>query len=487
MLRPLRSFRVKLILYFTAVFGMIQIALSLTGLALRERHVRDMYDHQVIERLELIREQLADLGGPVTSAALDSIISNLPRSTYYRDYFVTVRTLDGQVLARTADLGEQDLPYDESIRSELLRKAYDARVLGPDALRPALDRGSFRLVSQRAPNHGDGPLVFQIATSFEQVERSIQSLYRFFFSALTLGLLAAAATSWVVTARISQRIDRVAELARQLTPNDLSRRLAEPQADDEVAELVRQINTMLDRLETGFRAQERFIHDASHELKTPLAAILTEAQVMKMAPPSPDDARAFLDSVINELMHMSRLIESLLLLAGDNRQESQDSFESCDVNDLVVDAVRRCQPLAQEYGVTVHITALDAEDTCESRTVHCDRELIIILVSNLVRNAIRFTPRGGQIRVETHGDGPDARVTVADEGPGINPDDLPHVFERFYQGKHKLSRRGTGLGLAIVHTITQLHGGRIQVTNRTDRTGAVFTLHLPRHTDPADA
>jgi two-component system OmpR family sensor kinase len=478
MLKRFRSFRVKLIVYFTAVFGMIQIMLSLTGLALRERQLRDVYDHQVMERISTIQDQLQATPAGITGELLTAIADRLPRGPHIRDYYVQVRDLNGVTLAKTSNLGDRELPYTPRMRDAVIGGDIDARVVASSEVRSGPNNENYRLITRRGPAGRNRSVVYQIATSFDHVDRSIASLRWFFYLGLPLGLAAAATTSWLVTSKLSYRINRVANLARELSPSDLSRRIGEPLADDEFADLVRNLNTMLDRLEAGFRAQERFIHDASHELKTPIAAILTEAQVLKMTGADPDECRKFVDSTIHELMHMSRLIESLLLLTRANKEQERDHFESCDVNDLVVEAVRRCRPLSEEYGVEVRITALDAEDTCATQALHCERELIVIMVSNLVRNAVRFTRRGGTVRVQTQGDADHVVITVADEGPGIDPDDLPHIFDRFYQGRHKAARRGTGLGLAIAQTVVELHDGRIEASNGPER-GAVFTVHMP--------
>ncbi len=478
MLRRFRSFRVKLILYFTAVFGMIQIVLSLAGLALREHQVRDVYDQQVLERLTTLQNQLQANPASINSELLTAIVDRLPRGVYIRDYHVHIRMLDGATVARTPNLTDEGLPYTQRMRDTIMSGQTDARVIAAAEVRPDLPSGNYRLITRRGPDGKGRTLVYQIATTFELVDRAVATSRLLFYVGLPLGLAAAAITSWLVTGKLSYRINRVAILARELTPDDLSRRLSEPTADDEVADLVRNINHMLDRLEAGFRAQERFIHDASHELKTPLAALLTEGQVVKMTGAQPDDMRAYLDSAIHELMHMSRLIESLLLLTRANQDQRREHFVGCDINDLVIEAVRQCRPLAEEYGVAVQVTALDADDTCPSRSIRCDREMIVIMVSNIIRNAIRFTPRGGTVLVGTSSDADRVVIAVADEGPGIDEADLPHVFERFYQGKQKAARRGTGLGLTIAQTVAHLHDGAIDARNGEER-GAVFRITLP--------
>lgn len=478
MLKRFRSFRVKLILYFTAVFGMIQIVLSLAGLALRERQIRDVYDQQLIERVAMVIDQMQIGAGPIDSGTLTTIVSRMPRSLYVRDYHVQIRDLDGQSLARTLSLENTDLPYTDAMKQNLLHDGIDVQMISAESLPTHMPAGNYRLLSQRLAGVNGRFIVVQIATSFEQVERSVASSKWLFYLGLPMGLAAAAATSWLVTGKLSYRINRVANLARELMPEDLSRRLTESTSDDEVADLVRNINRMLDRLEAGFRAQERFIHDASHELKTPIAALLAEAQVIKMTGGKPEEQQAFVDSAINELLHMSRLIESLLLLTP-HKEQPVESFEECDINDLVVDAVRRCRSLAQEYDVAVLLTALDATEGCSQRQIRCNSELMVIMVSNLIRNAIRFTVRGGSVRVETRDDESNLVITVADEGPCISAEDLPHIFDRFYQGRDKSIRRGAGLGLTIASTIAKLHGGSIAAINAAP-TGVNFTVSLPK-------
>lgn len=483
MLKPFRSFRVKLIVMFVAVFGMVQVVLSLAGVAIRERQLRHFFDDQLHERSVMFEKQLRDSPIAVNSRTLTEAAARMPRSIYFREWLAQVRHVEGDIIARTESLGEYALPWDE--RTPIRPGMPDVRMVAMERIRPGAEPSAYRMMSRLVPDLHGQPVVIQVATSYEAIERSIASLQWYLYAGMPAGLLAAAITSWVVTGRLSQRINRVAAMAQELTPEDLSRRLAEPQSDDEVADLVRQINRMLDRLEAGFHAQERFIHDASHELKTPIAALITEAQVVRMTGYDPAELRRFIDSANNELLHMSRLIESLLLLASTSREPPRASFESCDINDLLIESVRRCQPLAQEYGIDVRVQALDAERSCAA-TVHCNAELIIIMISNLLRNAIRFTPRGGSVCVGT--DSADRRLTlwVSDRGPGIDEQDLPHVFDRFYQGRQRQSRRGTGLGLAIADAIARLHDGRIAVRNN-EIGGATFTVELPVHDEAPDA
>jgi signal transduction histidine kinase len=295
-------------------------------------------------------------------------------------------------------------------------------------------------------------------------------------------------------------VDRVTAAAAAIAQGDgtatsLSSRLLVPPTNDELSRLSATFNAMLDRLQASFRAQERFVGDASHELRTPLTAIRGNVDVLLRQARldgrrlDPGDLTSALDDIRRESDRMRRLLEDLLLLARADAGAGNDPEKTAPIrrervrlDEIASEAVRSAEALA-----TGQALELEAPRGVE---VHGDPDRLHQLVMILLDNAIRHTPSGGRIRVAVAAT-PDgqARLAVRDEGEGIAPEHLAHVFERFYRadGARGRSSGGTGLGLAIAQAICRAHGGEISVTSAPGQ-GATFLVTLPgRHTEAEGA
>jgi signal transduction histidine kinase len=243
--------------------------------------------------------------------------------------------------------------------------------------------------------------------------------------------------------------------------------------------MVTVINQMLERLEAAFRAQERFIADASHELKTPLSVLLAEAQVLTQQARTPEEYDRYVVSVQDQLRQLSRLVDSLLTLARADAGFPLANPAVVSVNDVVTEAVRRCEPIASRREVRLIPTlALPTEDGVEP-AVRGDAALLCSLVENVIRNAIRHSGVEQAVEVDVCFAPPEILVAVRDRGPGIPAEHLEHVFDRFYHiPRGEDPGQGAGLGLAIAKGVAELHQGTIAVGGRPSG-GCEFVVRLP--------
>jgi two-component system OmpR family sensor kinase len=323
------------------------------------------------------------------------------------------------------------------------------------------------------------------------MHETLASLRQVLLVASTLGLALALAGGWVLAGRALRPVDRVTAAAAAIANGDgmatsLSARLLVPPTDDELSRLSATFNAMLDRLQASFRAQERFVGDASHELRTPLTAIRGNVDVLLRQARlggrelDPTDLTPALDDIRRESDRMRRLLDDLLLLARADADAGKDpagtttiGHEQVQLDEIAAEAVRSAAALTSGQ-----MLELEAPRGVEVRG---DPDRLHQLVMILLDNAIRHTPPGGRIRVAVAAtaDG-QARIAVRDEGEGITPDHVPHVFERFYRadGARGRASGGTGLGLAIARAICRAHGGEISVTSAPDQ-GATFLVTLP--------
>jgi signal transduction histidine kinase len=226
---------------------------------------------------------------------------------------------------------------------------------------------------------------------------------------------------------------------------------------------------LYDEARRAVQARDEVLAVVSHDLKNPLEAVLLSASLLLRAR-SPEQVRRYAEAVRRSGTRMDRLVRELLDLSRMDAGQFRVELRPERLEGLVEEALALLAPLAQERGV-----ALGAAGGPLPHAVPCDRERILQVLSNLVGNALAFAPRGGHVAVRLALSEREAEVAVADDGPGIPPEDLPQLFDRFW----KRSARGTGLGLAIVRGIVDAHGGRVRVESRVGE-GTTFAFTLPR-------
>ncbi|MFN8473276.1 MAG: ATP-binding protein [Anaerolineae bacterium] len=315
----------------------------------------------------------------------------------------------------------------------------------------------------------------QVAQLINGVYTSLRRLATLLVAGIIAALAIAALVGILLAEAALRPIDSVTQTALRITQtDDLSRRIIVPAKapQDEVTRLAEIFNLMLDRIETLFSTQQRFIADVSHELRTPLTTIRGNLALIKRSGHADPESLADMQS---ETERMSRLVRDLLLLAqadaGVTLQRTPIELDS-----LLLEVYRQGRVIAEQTasGVTVR---LGPEDQA---TVMGDTDRLRQLLLNLVENGIKYTPPGGSVTLGLERDDNWVSVSVRDTGVGIPAEDLPHVFERFYRVDKARSREkgGTGLGLSIAQWIAQAHGGRLEVDSEIGA-GTVFTLTLP--------
>lgn len=284
--------------------------------------------------------------------------------------------------------------------------------------------------------------------------------------------LAGAAGAYWIAQRSLAPVRHLSQLAQSVQAQTLDQRLPLDGPRDEVRELTEAFNNMLERLETSFEQQSRFVSDAAHELRTPLATLRTNIEVLQQDPnASIADYYEMTLVLERSLSRMEKLVEDLLLLA---RGEKEVRTEMVDLSDLIVHAVQEVEPLALSHHIKIDLSIIDQV------AVRADFHLLSRAVSNLLENGVRYNRPGGAVTLTVQRQNQGVIISVADTGIGISPDDQPHIFERFYRADQSRARHsgGAGLGLSIARHIVQLHGGHIHMTS-IPGTGSVFTIWLP--------
>ncbi|HEV8612559.1 MAG TPA: ATP-binding protein [Gemmatimonadales bacterium] len=287
---------------------------------------------------------------------------------------------------------------------------------------------------------------------------------------------------WVAGRNLRPLGAMVRELEAITDGQSLHRRLAVERSGDEVARLGAAVNRMFERLEKSFSALHRFTAEASHELKTPLMVLRAGVERALRNPRTPPESMQALDESLDQINWMAELLDSLLTLARADEGRLPLAVEDFDLRELVAEASETASMLAEPAGHTVR--SMMPEGPVPFRA---DRNRILQLLLNLVTNAVKYTPAGGEVSLGLEAQPEHVVLTVADSGIGIAAGDLPHIFDRFWRADPARSRAGespgTGLGLAITKWVAEAHGGTIMVQSRPGR-GTLFTVTLPRQPPP---
>jgi heavy metal sensor kinase len=282
------------------------------------------------------------------------------------------------------------------------------------------------------------------------------------------------AGGWWVSTRALSPIAAISAAAAKISTGDLAQRIQTADTSSELGNLARVLNDTFARLQASFERQAQFTADASHELRTPVSVVLTQTQSALARERPAAEYRESLAACQRAAQRMRRLTESLLTLARLDSGEATTTREPCDLDRLACEAAELLRPIAEEQRVTLEF---------ESTPTRCEgnAEQLGQVVTNLVSNAIGYNRPGGSVRVKVAAESGAAVLTVTDTGQGIAPEDLPHVFERFYRADNSRNRRtggGAGLGLAICKAIADAHHATLEVAS-TQGQGSTFALRIP--------
>lgn len=383
------------------------------------------------------------------------------------DRWVQIVDGNGKVLARSANLGAASLPAPPALLARLAAGETVFQTLDDFAEEPV------RIVSLPVPG---APFRYavQVAGSLDDARHVVGSASALFLGMALALLVALTAAGATITRWVFRAIDDIVRQAQRIGETNLNQRLAHPGTRDEIGRLVDTLNDMLARIDQSFQIQRRFTSDASHELRSPLSRLRTEIEITLRRPRDAGEYVETLRSCMDEVERLTLLVEELLALARLDAGQDRDPLDDVILNEIAEHAVLRVRGAAQQAGVTVTLAP--------GAPVHgaIGAGAANLVLANLLDNAIKFTPVGGQVRIAVFMDGDTACLQVSDTGQGLNVDDLPHLFERFYRGA--AARAGTapgvGLGLALTQAIVHGHGGRIDAANLPSG-GAAFTVRLP--------
>jgi heavy metal sensor kinase len=452
-------------LRFRLTFWNTIVILVLVGAALWG--VRELVHWTLISELDAgLSEDVKDVQLTIDRFGLDweevaadlepKIVSNSDRG-----WFVRIFSANGKLLWSSNNAPELHIPA--------------ARAIKPGTY----DRENYHLMQRSIPEGKRvPPLIVRVGVRRDRVDEDLWQLTKWMLTAFAIILVAAPLSGYWLAGRATRPLATILNTTARLHPDNLNERLPLRGSGDELDQLSATLNRMLDRLAVHLEQQRAFVANAAHELRSPLTAMRTSLEVALERERSPAEYRELFADLIEECTSLGNLINHLLLLAeGDAGMLHADGQVRLD--ELVRRAADMFQGIAEQRGVSL-LVQLPHAVSIRGNRVHL-REVI----HNLLDNALKFTPEGGTVSVEVNAppDSSQVQLIVRDTGAGIPPEDLPHVFERFYRADKSRHRAqptsgGSGLGLSICQAIVQAYGGDISLASTLGK-GTTVTISLP--------
>jgi len=479
--------RARLALWYAGVLALFMVTFALSGYAFVRRGAVSALDETLVEASTAVGEAIALV--IAQGHGVDDAVREVLDQVYFRD--LTVAILDRQrgMLVGTAaadtipaaDSGALAPVVDVPVDSVHITDAALARALA----RAGARRGAYVTVDgERGPVRvfalprtlGGRPLVIGAAHSLRAQRRFLREVELALEAGVPVLLLLATAGGYLLARKSLGPVAVMTERAARIGAENLHERLPVARPTDELGRLAVVLNELLGRVAAAFEQQRQLIADASHELRTPVAILSSEAELALSRERSPDELRLALVAVLEEARRLHRVVEDLFLLARANAGERLLVIEELYVDDLAADCVQATYALAARKHV-----ALDFEGE-RDLPFRGDESLLRRVLLNLLDNAIKYTPSGGAVHVRTARVAGGYTVSVSDTGIGVPAEARQRLFDRFYRASRAREAGGTmqgaGLGLAIARWIAEAHAGRLELA-ATGEGGSTFILTLP--------
>lgn len=459
----MKSFTARITMQFAVLVTVTTAVVLAVGGWLQSRQAIAGLDFLNAAEFEEVRHRLGPEPRRLTPAEVEQLVREHTEIDASQ-YFFQVRDRSGGLLFRSANLGPTVL-------------ADGGENAAPRTTQlPGLG-------NVRVSDFAVGDLRVQVASSLEPAARLLNDYLRTSALLLISVALASVGLGWYFARLTLRPVRAIRETASRIGADTLGERIPLPAGRDELTALAGLLNQMFDRLEASFAQVKRFTADASHELKTPLALLRLNAEKLRARVEGDREASEVVGEILEDLDALRRVIDSLLFLAKAESGSLAPALAETDAAELVRNFADDARALAEDRGVVFTLERADPG------RVHCEATLVRQVLVNLLSNATRVVPEGGKIGLEsTLADGV-WRLVVTDDGPGLPPEQVGRIFERFVHFDHAGARSelvpGHGLGLAICRSIATLHGGRIYAENRTEHSGLRVIMELPNPVAPA--
>lgn len=480
------SLKLKLTFIFVLIFGGSLTAYSVYVYRTVGQVFQVGFDSQLYEFGE-------DIGESVNFSLLTGLGVNLKSVKEnnkvfpftFKDSVIQIKSMKGQLLATVNALKGQTIPYDPRIAAELQKtkalfqnwKAQDD-IYGQQRFRVVTMLVQAKTLDPFVRRKAFEPVVLQVGVPDQLLRNSSKRLASIFIYSIPVILLLSGLIGYTYAGFSLSPIQKMRKSLEEIKARRLSSRVSLPEAKDEIYDLAVTINEMLERVEGAFESQDRFVSDASHQLKTPLAILKGELERLSKDCAEDDELLQKSQSLREEVDSLIALVNNLLLLARVDAGELSAHFKETQMDEVLSMASAKLSPFARAKRINLRLDLKMGEDKpgTEPFTVNGDSELLISLFQSLIENSVKYSPAGSTIDIKVTDELSAVRVEITDEGPGLGDKKPEELFQRFSRGSEKVG--GSGLGLSIAKRISSLHQASIELSSQAPvGTKATFVIN----------
>ena len=402
-------------------------------------------------------------------AIVDTVETIEPDETWNKIYehllwnsknnFIFITDLNDEEIYRSANLKNDTLYFAGNIETDKINFLWSSN----------LRSKSMRLAATKTDK-----MKILVGYPFEEISDILNELFSVLILIIPISFVISIVTGWFLARKSLQPVDQITRTAREISSLNLSKRIPPNEIDDEIGRLITTFNEMIDRLQKSFEQTKQFSVSASHELRTPLTILRGEIEVALKSNKTPEEYVNTLKSLLDEVVRMSSIIESLFNLTKSDAGQTDVHFEIINLDTLVMELYEDSEHLAKNKNISILLNKMDEVK------IRGDKVKLRQLFLNLIDNAIKYNNEFGKVEISLYKENKTAIFVITDTGIGIPKESINKIFERFYRVDKARSRElgGSGLGLAIAKWIVDLHKGTIEVNSELGK-GSTFIIKFP--------
>jgi heavy metal sensor kinase len=462
-LRDTLAFR--LTLWYAGIFTVSSCVAFLLFYTLITSFIRERTDQELLSQVNRFSTLLAAEG----VEAVKGVAVIEAQAAGVKKVFFRFLSLNGQAFSSSNMSYWKDILISETAIRELLRGS--SPVFETFAVRDRKEEVRI-LYAMISPS-----IILQVGQAMESYSRFLDAFKGIFITTMTFLIVLAAGVGWFMARRAVSGVEAVTRTAQKISAGTLEERVPVKARGDEIDQLATTFNHMLDRIQTLLTEIKEISDNIAHDLRSPITRIRGIAEVTLTTGKSLNDYENMAASTIEECDRLLDMINTMLMISKTESGVDKLSHEELDLTALVREACELFKPTAEDKGVSLSC------DVPKRSHLSGDTQMIQRMLSNLLDNAIKYTPSGGSVTVSINESDTHVVVSVKDTGCGISPNDLPRIFERFYRCDQSRSQSGIGLGLSLARAIARAHGGDITAASILNQ-GSTFTATLPKSLTP---
>jgi two-component system, OmpR family, sensor kinase len=463
-----KSIRSRLTAWYVTLLAIILILFSvLLNYFLAKRLYESVDNSLTVSATVVATSATMRLGNsplPGLNQLFEQFMSQGNLNKFYRIYDGS-----GNVGSRSKNISASQFPLSQTAYADALegKNSYETFKVG--------GQQPIRVITMPVLLEGQLINLVQVGTSLEAVQETLRNLKIFLFTAVPSVLILAALFARFMARRALKPISRIIDTARDIGQGqELSKRIPVLKIKDELGQLALTFNEMMNRLENSFAQMRQFSSDASHELRTPLTVLKGQNELILSKQRKPEEYQEVISSNLEEINYMSKVLEDLFVLSKSDENQVNLDCKQVDLRALVEEICKHAEILAGEKNIKIVIAFLEPTE------IKGDEVRLRQMVWNVLQNGIKYTQRGGELKISLQNEGEFALLTIQDTGIGIPEEELPLIFNRFYRVDKARTRDegGSGLGLSICRQIAEAHKGKIEVESKLG-VGTRFKISLP--------